>query len=193
VLLLPTDHADYLRGRRRKALRKNLRAAATAGIRCEVVADSRRAGDEVSLVLRRRYDDLTEAELHACEQEFRELVARPEMTVIVARDQGGGVLAVLAAIIDDSVCAIDFAISTCHDARWALHDHLVRILVARRVRYLFSADEGLFGALGFSSNVQHYQHLLGYELRHLIPSSPRVWPGWPSRSARIIEAEVRRE
>jgi hypothetical protein len=182
-----------LRGRRRKALRKNLRAAATAGIRCEVVADSRRAGDEVSLVLRRRYDDLTEAEVDACQKEFRELVARPEMTVIVARDQGGGVLAVLAAIVDDSVCAIDFAISTCHHARWALHDHLVRILVARRVRYLFSADEGLFGALGYSSNVQHYQHLLGYELRHLIPASARVWPGWPRRSARIIEAAVRRE
>jgi hypothetical protein len=91
------------------------------------------------------------------------------MTVMVARDQDGGVLAVLAATIDDSVCAIGFAMATCHDARWALHDHLVRILIARRVRYLLSADEGPFGALGYPTNVQHYQHLLGYELRHLIP------------------------
>ena len=173
VLLLPDDHADYLRGRRRHALRTNLRRAATAGIRCEVVSDSRRVGDEVSVVVRRRWDYFPEAELHAWVDYFRARVARPEMTVMVACDQDGGALAVLAATIDDSVCAIGFAVATCHEARWALHDHLVRILIARRVRYLLAGDEGLFGALGYPTNVQHYQHLLGYELRHVIPSSSR--------------------
>jgi hypothetical protein len=98
------------------------------------------------------------------------------MTVMVARDRDGGALAVLAATIDDSVCAIGFAMATCHEARWALHDHLVRILIARRVRYLLSADEGPFGALTYSTNVQHYQHLLGYQLRHLVPATARPAP-----------------
>jgi hypothetical protein len=167
VLLLPEEHADYLRGPRRHTLRTNLRRAATAGIRCEAICDVR-AYDEVSAVLRQR-EGLSDAELHARTNHFRGWIARQEMTVMVARDQDGGTLAVLAATIDDSVCAIGFAMATCHEARWALHDHLVRILIDRRVRYLLSADEGPFGALGYPTNVLHYQHLLGYELRHLIP------------------------
>jgi hypothetical protein len=176
VLLLPADHADYLRGRRRHALRTNLRRAANAGIRCEVMSDSRRAGGEVSAVVRRQADHLPEAELDAWTEYFRARVERPEMTVTVARAQDGAALGVLAATIDDSVCAIGFAVATCHEARWALHDHLVRILIARRVRYLLAADEGPFGALGYSTNVQHYQHLLGYELRHVIPVAARRSP-----------------
>jgi hypothetical protein len=31
----------------------------------------------------------------------------------------------------------------------------------------------VFGALGFTSGIRHYQHLLGYELRHVIPARPR--------------------
>ncbi|MGO9886733.1 MAG: hypothetical protein ACLP0L_02285 [Solirubrobacteraceae bacterium] len=30
---------------------------------------------------------------------------------------------------------------------------------------------GPFGALGFAAEVHHYQRLLGYELRHLVPRS----------------------
>jgi hypothetical protein len=185
VLLLPDDHADYLRGRRRHALRTNLRRAAAAGIRCEVMRASRRARYEVSVVVRRQLDHLPEAELHAWTDHFRELVTRSEMTVMVARDQEGGALAVLAATIDDSVCAIRFAMATCHEARWALHDHLVRTLIARRVRYLLAADDGPFGALAYSTKVQHYQHVLGYELRHLIPARAR-----PATRKRRIVASV---
>jgi hypothetical protein len=186
VLLLPADHADYLRGRRRHALRTNLRRAANAGIRCEVTSDSRLAGGDVSAVVRRRWDYLPEADLHAWTKYFRARVERPEMTVTVARDQDGGALGVLAATIDDSVCAIGFAVATCHEARWALHDHLVRILIARRVRYLLAADEGPFGALGYPSNVQHYQHLLGYELRHVVPVGTRRVP----RRRRLVASLV---
>jgi len=186
VLLLPGDHADYLRGRRRHALRTNLRRAATAGIRCEVVSDPCRAVDELSVVLSRQWDRLPDAELHTWTDHFRALVARPEMTVTVARDQDGGALAVLAATIDDSVCAIAFAMATCHEARWALHDHLVRILIGQRVQYLLAEDEGPFGALGYPTNVQHYQHLLGYELRHVIPAGTRH----PSRWRRVVASLV---
>jgi hypothetical protein len=173
VLPLPGNHADYLRGRARHALRTNLKKAAAAGIRCEVMSDPQRAGTEVSVVMRRRWGHLPEAELHAWTKHFRMRVARPEMTVTVARNVDGDTLGVLAATIDDSVSAISFAVATCHEARWALHDHLVRMLIARRVRYLLAQDEGAFGALAYPTSVQHYQHLLGYELRHVIPVGRR--------------------
>ncbi len=182
VLLLPDDYEDYRHGRRRHALRNNLRRAAAAGIRCEVLSDSRRTSDAVSRVVRHRWDYLPEAELDTWTDRFLARVTRPEMTVMVAYDQAGGALAVLAAAIDDSVCAIGFAVATCHEARWALHDHLVRTLIARRVRYLLAADEGLFGALAYSSSVQHHQHLLGYELRHVIPGGTRAG----SRRRRLV-------
>jgi hypothetical protein len=134
------------------------------------MSDSRLAGDELAVILRRQWSGLPEAELHAWTNHFREQVGQPETTVMVARDQGGGALGVLAATIDDSVCVISFAMATCHEARWALHGHLVRILIAQHVQYLLAGDEGPFGALAYSANVQHYQHLLGYELRHMIPA-----------------------
>ena len=92
---------------------------------------------------------------------------------MVARARAACSLAVLAATIDNSVFVTGFAMATCHEARWALHDHLVRILIARRVPYLLAEGDGPFGALAFAKNVQHYQHLLVYELRHVIPVGTR--------------------
>jgi hypothetical protein len=174
VLILPQEHADYVRGRRRQALRTNLRRAAAAGIRCEEMTDPRRAADD-ALRLLRHYGNTeteteTETEWQARMTGLRALLTRPEATVTIARDQHGRPVALVVAIIDETVCLIDLAVSTCHDASWALHDHLVRILIARRVRYLLAMGGGLFGGLGFTKNVQHYQHLLGYELRHVIPA-----------------------
>jgi hypothetical protein len=168
-LLLPRSHAEYLRGRRRQALRTNLRKAAGAGIECEVVEDRRRAVDDARHALRRQLGRVTEADLHTWTSYFRPLVTRPETTVAVARDSEGQLVAIVTAVIDDSVCLITQAVATRHDARWALHDYLVRMLIARRVRYLLSNGGGAFGALGFTKNIQDYQHLLGYELRHVIP------------------------
>jgi hypothetical protein len=97
------------------------------------------------------------------------LFARPEVTLLVARDEPGRPLAVAAAVIDDAVCLIEVALASSHEARWALHDYLVRILIARDVRYLLAEGNGPFGALGFAADLHHYQHLLGYQLRHLVP------------------------
>jgi hypothetical protein len=91
----------------------------------------------------------------------------------VARDRRRRPLAVVAAVIDDSVCLIKFAVASDHRARWALHDHLVQLLIARGVQYVVVAGGGPFGALGLPAGVQHYQHLLGYELRHVIPQEER--------------------
>lgn len=173
VLLLPPEHATYLRGPRRQAVRRNLRRAAAAGIQCELVPDRARALDDISQVLGHHPGSTTDPGFHLVVERVRATAQRPESTVTVARDGDGRPVAVAAAIIDDSVCVINAAVATSLEARWALHDHLVGILIARRVKYLLADGEGPFGALAFTRNVQHFQHLLGYELRHVVPACTR--------------------
>jgi hypothetical protein len=173
TLLLPEDHEIYLGGRHRKTLRRNLRRAAADGINCEVVNDRVRALEAISEVLRHHPRSFTAPSFHAVVDRVRGTAQRPESTVVVARDGDGRPVAILTCIIDDMVCLITSAVATRREPRWALHDHLVRLLIARRVRYLMGDGEGPFGALGYTPSVQHYQHLLGYELRHVFPASPR--------------------
>jgi hypothetical protein len=172
LLVLPERHSDYLRGRRRQALRTNLRRAEGAGIRCDTVSDPRRAFAEITEIVKHRRMPLTAAELPILAS-WEAMLERPEMTLVVARDRSGRPLALAGAVIDDSVCLIRLAVASSHDARWALHDHLVRILIARGVKYLLGDGGGPFGALGLDANMHHYQHLLGYELRHLKPRTRR--------------------
>jgi hypothetical protein len=186
VLLLPQDHAAYLRGRRRQALRTNLRRAAAAGIECEVVSDRRSADEDIVGVLRRQWSSLTEADLQYRLNDVSACLARPDVTLTVARDEHGQPVAMATTLIDDKVGLIKHAVATSHEARWALHDHIVRILIARRVRYLLVDGGGPFGALGFAKNVQHYQRLLGYELRHVVPVRARRAP----RRRRVVASLV---
>jgi len=104
-------------------------------------------------------------------QSWRAVLAAPETTLVVARDRLGHPLAFIAAVIDDAVCLIRLGSARSHDARWALHDYLVQLLISRGVSYLLAEGGGPFGALGFSSGVHHFQHLLGYELLHLKPQT----------------------
>lgn len=186
VLVLPQHHSDYLRGRRRQALRTNLRRAAAAGIRCEAISHPSAALDAALEVIDARHTSMTDSDLAGVRLTWPAQFTRPEMTLLVARDPRGRPLAVTAAVIDDAVCLIEVAVASTHEARWALHDELVRILIARDVRYLLAEGDGPFGALGFAAGLHHYQHLLGYELRHVIPrderASSRRW-GLPSLSA----------
>ncbi len=175
VLVLPDHHSDYLRGRRRQALRTNLRRAELAGIWCEPITDPHQAFDEITQIVRERQVPLTPAELPVLAS-WHAVLARPEMTLLVARDQDGHPLALTGAVIDDVVCVVRLAVASSHDARWALHDHLVRILIDRGAKYLLGEGGGPFGALGFGSSLHHYQRLLGYELRHLRPRPHRVRP-----------------
>ena len=183
VLTLPKDRADYLRGRRRRALRTNLRRAAAAGIRCEVVDDGLRALEAVQVIAQSLHRaPLSDADV----RDLRSMFARPEVTLLAARDGSGRPLAVVAAVIDEMVCLIEWTTSNSRDARWSLHDHLVDVLIGRGVKYLLARGEGPFGALGFATNVHHYQHLLGYELRHVIDARPvRV-----TRRRRLLAALV---
>lgn len=173
VLLLPPEHAAYLRGPQRQTVRRNLRRAAAAGIQCELMSERARALEDVSQVLDHHPRSLIDPGFHMVVERVRATAQRPETTVTVARDEHGRPIAIAAAVIDDTVCVINAAVATSLEARWALHDHLVRLLIERRVRYLMADGVGPFGALGYTRNEQHFQHLLGYELRHVIPASTR--------------------
>jgi hypothetical protein len=166
VLVLPQQRSDYLRGRHRQALRTNLRRAARVGITCEVLDDRSHFVETVELITRARGNEpLTDSQLRFLGSEWDPT----EVTLVAARDEGGRPVAVAAAVIDDVVCLIRGGLSSSHEARWALHNYLVDLLITRGVRYLLATGGGPFGALGFGSHVQHYQRLLGYELRHLNP------------------------
>jgi hypothetical protein len=168
VLVLPDRHPDYLRGRHRQALRTNLRRAQATGVRCETIHDARCAFDAVTEIVKHRHRPLTGGE-PAVLATWPAMLAAPEMTLVVARDRFRYPLALAAAVIDDAICLVRVAVASSHEARWALHDHLVRVLIARGVRYLVVDGGGPFGALGFDEGVCHYQRLLGYELRHIRP------------------------
>jgi hypothetical protein len=173
VLLLPQEYAAYLRGSRRKTVRRNLRRAAATGIHCELVSDRRRALNDISQVLHHHPRSQTDPGFHSVVDKVRATAQRPETTVTVARDEDGRPVAIATCVIDDMVCLMTAAVATSREPRWALHDHLVRLLIARRVRYLLGDGEGPFGALAFPRNQQHFQHLLGYELRHVVPAGTR--------------------
>jgi hypothetical protein len=140
----------------------------SAGITCEVVSD--RAG-----VL----DEILDIDSHGSFardtdiKSWRAALAMPEFTVMVARSECGNPLAFAGVVIDEAVCLISVTGAISHEARWALHDYLVQTLIAQRVRYLIASGGGPFGALGYSPNVQEYQHLLGYDLRHVSAVVPR--------------------
>lgn len=166
VLVLPQHRSDYLRGRHRQALRTNLRRATRAGITCDVLDDESRLIEALDLITASRgTGPLTEYQV----RNLRSQWAAAEVTLIAAHDEGGRPLAVAAVVVDDVVCLIRGGTSCSHEARWALHTYLVDLLITRGVRYVLATGGGPFGAVGFAGNVQHYQRLLGYELRHLSP------------------------
>ena len=176
VLVLPEDHAEYLRGRHRQALRTNLRRANDAGIRCEAIACPRTAYEEVAQIVDNRQSSPRTPDEPAVLAGWAETFSAPGVTLMVSRGPDGQPLAIIAAVIDDAVCLIRVAVACSHLARWALHDHLVRLLIARRVTYLLAEGGGSFGVVGLSANLARYQRLLGYELLHVRPTVARSQP-----------------
>jgi hypothetical protein len=170
VLVLPDDHSNYRRGKRRQALRTNLRRARDAGISCAAIDDPLSGIAAVGEVLADRTN--TSADPAKLVDAWRPHFWRTETTVLAARGRDGRPLAMAMVVIDSEICLIQFAVASHHEARWAVHDHLVGVLIDRRVKYLFAEGGGPFGALGFEADLHHYQHLLGYQLRHLLPRSP---------------------
>jgi hypothetical protein len=173
VLILSQEHSDYLSGRRRRTVRTNLRRAVAVRIQCETVDCSSEALNAAWQVVHDRRAPTKADDLATLTGALPALFDRPEVTLLLARDADRNPLAVAAVVIDDQVCLIRLAVSSSHEARWALHHHLVLTLIARRVKYLVAACDGPFGALGLTHNEQYYQHLLGYDLCHMSTRSAR--------------------
>lgn len=134
VLVLPEHRSDYLSGRR-QVLRTTLRRAEVAGIRCETISDPRRAYDELAQILKERQMALAPAELPVLAS-WHAVLEWPEMTFLVARDRPGRPLALTGSAINEAACVVRLAVASSDEARCALHEYLVRILIARGVRYL---------------------------------------------------------
>jgi len=167
VLTVPSDADEYLHGRSRRALRNNLRRAAASGIRCDTVTGVSDASHAVQVVVPQRREAVTAQAHAALTGHWPELFAQPGVTTMVARDAGGKPIGVAGVVIDDQICLIRLAVASSHEARWALHDYLVRALMDSGVRYLLAADGGPMGALGLTPQVQYFQHLLGYDVCHI--------------------------
>lgn len=176
VLRLPQHEPDYLSGRRRHAVRNNLRRAAAAGIRCELVEDPAEAVLAMREVLVHRNAATTDEDRIGLSEVWPSVLARPEVTTWIARSRTGAPLAVSAAVIDDEICVIRLAVASSHEARWTLHHHLVSLLIGRRVGYLLAADGGPFGALGLRPEVQYFQQLLGYDVCHVVSRRTHARP-----------------
>jgi hypothetical protein len=169
VLVLPPEHKTYLSGRHRQALRTNLRRAKSGGIHCEGLLQREQVMDAVQIIVNQRHkrpDNLRELVT-----EWRGILARPEMTILVARNSDEEPTALAAVVIDQDMSLIQIAIACDHASRWALHDYIVQTVIERGGRVLCAEGGGPFGALGFEAELHHFQRLLGYELRHLAPES----------------------
>jgi hypothetical protein len=169
VLVVPIDAADHLRGRARHAARNNVRRAALAGITCAMLDDPATAQRAAETVLASRGDLMAADDAAQLAAYWSCLFGHPGVTAMVARDRCGTPVGAMAIVIDDQVALIRLAVAGRHDARWALHDYLVRVLIDRGVRYLLAADGGPFGALGLDPNIQYFQQLLGYDVCHIAP------------------------
>jgi hypothetical protein len=171
VLTLPRRESDYVRGRHRQAVRTNVRRAETAGIRCEAIGCR---GDFLRAALRivhARQDPGAAEDLATLSAglvpHWRPLLEPPEATLLVAHDSAGVPVAAAAMLVDDEVSVIRLAVASSHDARWALHQYIVRALIADGVTHVLSDGGGTFGVLGLAREVQYYQRLHGYELHHI--------------------------
>ena len=154
VLLLLCDHREYRRDPSRQALRTNVRRTVAAGIVCEAVSDPVLALRAVFEVFENRRVPLSEDGHDVFNISWTALFARPEVTLTVARDQGDRHLAVIAVVIDEMVCLMKVAVASDHDARWALHDRLVRTSIDCSVGYLVvdGADRSGHSASSTRSN-----------------------------------------
>jgi hypothetical protein len=167
VLTLPKSTDAYGRGNARRALRNNLRRAQRAGISCGPLDSAAETLAAMRQIVRARQASITAADHAGLAHVWPGVLSQPGVSLFGARDATGMVIAVVAAVIDAEAALLLTAVASDHAARWALHHHLAELLITRHVTYVLAASEGSFGAMTLPAEVQYYQRLLGYELRHV--------------------------
>lgn len=158
VLALPPEPTTYLTGRRRQALRTNVRRSEQAGVTCADVVDPAERDRCVEHVISTRGDGDPRGVL--------DRATRPGLRrwVSVAYDAAGDPVAFHEAVVDVSWAGVGAFLtsrtgSTTHDARYQLHVHAVRRLIGAGIGHL--AVGGL--TLLASPGIQYFQERTGFQ------------------------------
>jgi hypothetical protein len=160
VLDLPSDFADYMRGRHRQAVRTNSGHARRAGLfvlSCAVdgwapgLDDSRRAAITPGPV---------------------------ERWMVLAPD--GQIVADSIVSVDREVALLQGLVAFTENARWLLHTAVVERLCGECSVLLTNSDD----AYRLEAGTQHFQRLLGYRISRLrisrAPAGPADQPPQPA-------------
>ena len=149
VLFLPADFSTYLRGRKRQAVRTNIRHAKEAGVRCERALVS-----------------------HWTSPWADRKLTQPAPTEHWRALDCDGNLVGEAWLTVDIECALLHALSASEwSARWLLHTAIVeRLCESSSCRLLVSNS---YDAPLMSCGQQHFQHLLGYSVARVCPEVAR--------------------
>jgi hypothetical protein len=156
VLQLPADRAAYLSGRRRQALRTNLRRAAELGLTCAPVPD------EADLLRICRH--VTARRGAPVESLLRpEHRPSPSRLFAAAYDRAGDPVAVSQLVADDRWAGLVFMVTSVdhEDAslvRYPLHAHLVDTLVGRGVSSFVVGGSMLLTSTG----TRYFQRRTGF-------------------------------
>jgi hypothetical protein len=148
VLQLPTDFAEYMRGRRRQAVRTNVSHARRAGLSAlSVAVDGWAPGKGDS-----RAAHITPGPI--------------ERWVALAAD--GTPVADSILSVDEDVALLHGLVAFTPHARWLVHTAIVERLCGSCSLLLTNSDD----AYGLSPGTQHFQQLLGYEIMRLRLARP---------------------
>jgi hypothetical protein len=143
VLPLPAEFSEYMRGRRRQAVRTNLGHARKAGLTVTTAAV---------------------ADWVPGEGDFRAGRLRPgPVEKWMVLDADGAVVADSILSVDEDVALLHGLVSSHPYARWLLHTAIVERLCGECSVLLVNSDD----AYVMSAGTQHFQRLLGYEIARL--------------------------
>jgi hypothetical protein len=142
VLQLPPDFATYLRGRRRQAVRTNNRRARDQGFECH------------------------SAMVPAWTPPDRDSSLNVNAERWFALGLAGETVAEGWLVVDDECALLHSMTSSVSYARWLLHTAMVERLCASGCGLLITNS---FDVPLMPAGEQHFQHLLGYTVAHLLP------------------------
>lgn len=178
VLTIPSDPAQYTRGRPRQALRTNSRRAREAGVVCRRI-DAAEAGPQLEALLTARGE-------HEVVPLVEHDLAEGLCTVWVAEAADGVVEAAALTSRDGDFARLDLMVSApdreSFPARYLLSAHLVAELGAAGVRHL-AVDSALF----LREGLRQFQQRLGFEPTTLtLVAPPRPARPAPTRRPALL-------
>jgi hypothetical protein len=160
VLSLPDQPDEYLRGRKRQAVRTNLHRAEELGLAFRELSDPATKRAELASILSARREEFWDV------AELVRGVDRASSRVFVAEDRTGAIQALATVVVDVQWAHMYLCVSLPGDAAFAalylLNVGVVQQLAAERVRHLFVRS-----ALHLSPGQRYLQARLGFELMNL--------------------------